>query len=137
MPIRPDRAPAPGTTALMEALHGSLSTPRLNSYLMAANQNAEKAVALYLWNTSMGQSLHYPLEIAEVAFRNSILRALTAEYTADWIVNPACLDILGEPRLREINKAKERARKIWPEEEEPTVDQVVSCSMFGFWVALL
>lgn len=84
MPIRQPNNVAPVTPALMTAFARTVSPERWSTYQRAAGFNDDLAHRLYLWNASIGQSFHYPLQSVEVALRNVVHAALSAIYGPNW-----------------------------------------------------
>src|SRR5271165_2695883 len=71
--------------ALIDALNVSISRDRLATYLTAVGHvDTERALKLYLWNTSIGEAFHLPIQGVEVALRNAINLALSAEFGTNW-----------------------------------------------------
>lgn len=134
MPIRQDYSSAP-TEGLIPALEKTLSAARLQVYLQATGFQQDKALSLYLWNVALGQSFHFPLQIAEVSLRNALQAVLVAEFGENWWTLSDCRVVLGPERTSDIVTAMGRLRKIF--EKEPNGDQIISGLMFGFWVAIM
>jgi hypothetical protein len=135
MPIRQDRNGDQLTPELMAAFAQTVSMPRWQTYLKAAGFRQNVAISLYLWNVSMGQSFHFPLQVVEVALRNVIHGALTRRIGLDWWSSAAGRQFLDPERCQEIDRVAQRIRRKY--EIEPHADQVVASLTFGFWAALL
>lgn len=129
-------------------LERSLSLARLSPYRRAAADDRE-AIGLYLWNMDLSQALQPSLHAIEVAFRNSIHAAGSAQFGAfDWFRDPAHLNLLSRER-RMLDGAVDQlwqagghdVRRIrqgrLPAPPLPGVDDHIAALTFGFWVALL
>lgn len=119
-------------TTLINALEGSLSPDRLQSYLTAAGGDKTKALQLYMWNTDLSAALYQPLQGLEIALRNAFHRELTNIYGSDWY--DRIPHILTERSNDNITKAKKditsRGKTVIP-------PRIVAELSFGFWVSLL
>lgn len=71
-------------SAKLAAIEKAISAPRLNRYLSMAGGDLERAIKLHNWNTKLGSSLHLPLQLFELLFRNKLDATLTAKYGSDW-----------------------------------------------------
>ena len=135
MPLRQEGIQLPLTKNLIAALNKALSPARLHPYLEAAGFKEEAAISLYLWNAAVGQSFHFPLQVAEVVLRNTVTIALSREFGSNWWNENACKACLGDERCEDLTDAAVRAQKVY--QCAPTADHMTSILMFGFWVALL
>jgi len=75
--------------AATEALTGAFSTDRLGTYLRVTGDPVG-ALRLHGWDTAISAAFYGPLQCLEVAFRNSVSRALTRTYGPTWFDNPHC-----------------------------------------------
>lgn len=135
MPIRQDRIPDPVTPALMMAFNRAVSPERWRTYQRAAGFHDDLAHRLYLWNASVGQSFHFPLQTAEIALRNVIHAALSALYGMAWSSDAACRAMLRVKQVDDIAKAERRHYAIY--RQPPTTPQIVASLSLGFWVSML
>lgn len=135
MPIRQQQLPPNLSAALMAAFGRTLSPDRWRTYQIASGFNDDLAHRLYLWNAAIGQSFHFPLQSVEVALRNVVHQALTAEYGVDWPKDQACQAGLGQYLLSDIAKAEQRHRRKYG--RLPTTPQLVASLSLGFWVSAL
>lgn len=71
--------------SVLDALDASLSSARIGPYLARAAGDRELAIRLYLWNARLAKAFLYPLQIAEVATRNSMHRVISGVYGRDWL----------------------------------------------------
>ncbi len=76
-----------------QQLINNIPTPRFQTYLAAANQDPEKALALYQWNIDVAAAVTSTLAIVEVALRNTIDQQLRKWNiikggTYEWITRP-------------------------------------------------
>ncbi len=125
----------PISPRLIQALKTAVSPERWHTYEIAAGFDQDRAHALYLWNASIGQSFHYPLQSVEVCMRNAIHRALVAVYGNDWCNDPACRGSMQSRQDQEIADAADRRLKMYG--TSATTPQIVASLTFGFWIAIL
>lgn len=76
-----------------QQLINNIPTPRFQTYLAAANQDPEKALALYQWNIDVAAAVTSTLAIVEVALRDTIDQQLREWNTIqggthEWITRP-------------------------------------------------
>jgi hypothetical protein len=135
MPIRQDRIIEPLSPAMTAALSRTISPERWRTYLIAAGFDEELAQRLYLWNASIGQSFHFPLQSVEVALRNVLHGVLSAQYGGQWSTDNGCRAILRQQQLDDISKARQRLKRIHG--GPPSTPQLVASLSLGFWVSLL
>jgi hypothetical protein len=113
-------------TQLLAALEGGLSRPRLSTYVTAASGDQRRAMLLYLWNCRLAKAFLFPLNIAEVATRNSMHRALSDEFGGpQWILDPPF------PLTAESQASRERALSRL--KNGPHSDGLVAALTFDFW----
>jgi hypothetical protein len=119
---------------LINALKVSISSDRLATYLKAAGFDDERGLNLYLWNATVGEAFHLPIQAVEVGLRNCINFALCAEFGFDWWKNTAFLTSIDRERSVDISTAERRIRN---RNHVPVTSQVVATLSFGFWVGML
>ncbi|MCH8684205.1 hypothetical protein [Pedomonas mirosovicensis] len=135
MPIRQDRPPSPLPLNLLLALNRTVSQDRWRTYLIAGGFDEHLAHRLYLWNVAVGQSFHYPLQSVEVALRNVIHNALSADYGPEWCSSRDCGRMLGQGAVLAIEKTARLHQSKYG--HRPNTTQVVASLSLGFWVKLL
>lgn len=135
MPIRQDPIVATLSAELKRAFARSISISRWNTYLNSAGQDEDRALRLYLWNATVGQSFHFPLQAVEIALRNVVNEALCSQFGPDWSQNTACRIHIGKRARDDIDKAKQQFFKKY-RNPNPTTDQIVASLTFGFWATL-
>lgn len=112
-----------------------LSSERLGSYAVGQGgspPDLSATLARYLLNMALCESLYSPLQLCEIALRNSIhshLSALMARF--DWYDDPRF--ILTPWAAGEVAKAK---FKILKTRKPMTAGRVVAELQFGFWISL-
>jgi len=112
-------------------ISGTLSVERLAAY--GSQDHADECTILsrYLWNMSVCESLYSPLQICEVALRNSLHNYLTSRYGEHWYDNGTLsLTNYGET---EVRKARVRLKK---EKKPQSSGSIVASLQFGFWTHL-
>lgn len=105
-----------------------VSQERLDAY---RQDGADEATTLgrYLWNAALSESLYSPLQMAEVALRNAVHKALKKEFQApDWF-GKAKLTSWDE---EQVKKAKQNIQK---RGKTVTPDRIVAELNFGFWTS--
>lgn len=110
-----------------------LSEPRFGVFLIAADHDHERAVALHEWHADMSNALFAAIRMFEVLLRNSIDRALgagqpQAPLHQTWLFD---LGILQPIAVKQVVVAVERLGR-----REPTRSGVVAMLPFGFWASL-
>jgi hypothetical protein len=134
MPIRQAKISTEINDVLHVALLRTIAAPRLKTYMAAADQDRNRALALYLWNAAVGQSFHFPLQAVEVGLRNCINPHLCSAFGASWWDATLFRTWVTHERAAEIDLAVKRLRA----RGKPVVtDQVVATLSFGFWVGML
>lgn len=113
----------------------AISPERWRTYEIAAGHDQNRAHALYLWNASVGQSFHYPLQSVEVCMRNAIHRALVSAHGPNWCNDAACRAALQPRQDQEIAEAARRRLRLY--KTAATTPQIVASLTFGFWIAML
>lgn len=125
--------PKPGEVqaTFFKNVAAALSVERLESYA-ADDVSPTVSLSRYLLNLALCESLYSPLQLCEVALRNSLHRHLTAKLgREDWYDAAAFpLTAWGQ---EEIKKAKE---KIAAANHPVTPGRVVAELQFGFWTSL-
>lgn len=119
---------------MLQKLETTISAQRLSTYMLAANHNETRALALYRWNTCLGECFHLPLQAVEIAFRNRINAVLTLEFCADWWCDPAFLALASPYQQKEIKSSQDRISKTG---RSVSTGQIVAGLSFGFWVSML
>jgi hypothetical protein len=120
------------TQSINKSLEITLSTERLEIYLVEKSTNLDVALTLYEKNTRLSEAFYTPLQCVEVCLRNTIDARLSNVYGADWFLSGK--PPFSEDSLRMIEEALEELRK---DGQEPSHGQVVAELKFGFWVGLL
>jgi hypothetical protein len=135
MPIRQVNIPEPLTAELTAAFARTISPERWKTYERASGFRADSAHRLYLWNASVGQSFHFPLQTVEVSLRNVIHLALVDIFGPNWSAKPACRNMLHPRQAENITKAERRHYSI--HNAAASTPQIVASLSLGFWVSLL
>ncbi|RWD33482.1 hypothetical protein [Mesorhizobium sp.] len=119
---------------LIVAFQRTITPARMAPYLAAAGFKQQRAVNLYLWNTMMGQSFHFPMQTLEVALRNSIASVFAHKYGDKWWRESVARNFLDERSVDELSVARKRLRR---RGINPNSDEMVAGLSFGFWAAML
>jgi hypothetical protein len=117
------------------------------TYLLAADGDQRKALALYEWNIRASGALYEALALVEVVLRNTIHDQMTSWHSREgrprtWLDDPARL--LEQRAKDDIATARRRAER-WrsvagvptPTRPNPPSGAVVAELSFGFWRYLL
>lgn len=118
----------------LKAIYRALSPERVATYYIAAGRDDARAMRLYLWNARIGEAFHLPIQAVEVALRNSVNCALTAEFGDEWWRNPAYLKLIDHDREVDLATVQRRIRN---RKLEENTGQIVAGLSFGFWVGML
>lgn len=108
------------------------SQERLEGYLNHSRCNSDKTEALiaYSWNIKLSQALYPPLQILEIALRNSVHNAISENFQTEyWFEMP----FLHNREKERINQAKESLQK---EKKKADSGRIVAELSFGFWTSL-
>ena len=114
------------------SLLNTLSEPRLSTYLIAANQNQERAFKIYLWNARLSKALRFPLEVTEVTVRNRIHYALCDRWGDQWPASPQFERVAADKTLEKLEVAKRDVGR-----KRHQTEKIVAALSFGFWTAIL
>jgi hypothetical protein len=110
-----------------ERLEAVLAVERLDAFRQG-EATAIVTLSRYLWNMSLCESLYSPLQMAEVALRNSIHTALTDQYSReDWYEESGVM-------LPWQEKLVDKALKKFARPDLPvSAGKIVAELHFGFW----
>lgn len=112
-----------------ESVTRALATERMEAYRQHDGADSNTTLARYVWNMALCEALYSPLQVAEIALRNSQHRALSQRYqTEDWFA-------AAEPHLLDWQKTKiAEARQTLTAQDKPvTPGRIVAELSFGFW----
>ncbi|WP_349368525.1 Abi family protein [Salinarimonas sp.] len=112
-------------------MEAALSLERFARYVIWAENDRERALALYELNARLSESLYIPLQILEVALRNRIHERMSKLHGKGWFEVD---DLLKAPNQREqvATAIEDLAR----EGKGPTPGRVVAALSFSFWTAM-
>jgi len=112
-----------------------MSPARLARFLGPAKGDRNRAIRLYIWNAHLSREFYLPIQLTEVALRNSIHKQLTSIFGDSWFENPSFASAVPVRTQEEMRKvaAFERGQR----RAAFTVDHVVAGLSFGFWLSLL
>lgn len=123
----------PFTPQEITDLPNVFSPPRFATYLQAKNNIPAGALALYQWNLELSAAFIVPLQICEVAVRNSIADAIEMVHGPNWPRSNGFIRRLPNPR-RHFNPTTELLNVI---RVQPTTGKVVAELKFVFWESML
>jgi hypothetical protein len=114
------------------SLERARSPVRLQRYITLAGGDRVLALRLHIWNANLGDSLHLPLQVFELLFRNALNDQLARRFGDDWYDRRFNLS---ETRtLSTIQAAKD---SLTNQGRAVTPSAVIAQFTFGFWVTLL
>lgn len=115
-----------------DQIQPALAVERLDAY---RQDQAEPRVALarYLWNMALCESLYSPLQMVEIALRNALQRSLENHFhSPHWYDVPACWHLLTSTQQSQIDVAKQNLAR----QNKPLAPgRIVAELTFGFWTA--
>lgn len=113
--------------AFFQQVEAILATERLDAYRQDGVPPAT-TLARYLWNMALCESLYSPLQMAEIALRNSLHRSLAVRcHRPDWY------DVItGLPQWQQAQLADARAQ-LTKNGKPVTPGRMVAELHFGFW----
>ncbi|MEI7668808.1 MAG: Abi family protein [Pseudomonadota bacterium] len=112
-------------------LKNAISEDRIKPYLAMTSNDESQAIILYLQNLDLSRDLYYNLHWLEIILRNSINKALSNSYGANWYEKHrnAFADI-------EKSKIDKAISQIIIDNKEVNNSNVVANLTFGFWVSI-
>jgi hypothetical protein len=113
------------------AIDSALSNGRINRYLTVARGDRVLALRYYLWNSELCEAFYIPLQLAEIAARNCILKAVVARYGTNWYADEAFRKQLAPECLADLNQSIRDERK--QHGSGMTHEHVASSVSFSFW----
>jgi hypothetical protein len=119
----------------LASIEKTLSPARLDRYLGAAKGDKNRAIRLYIWNADLSREFYLPIQLTEVALRNSIHNRLTALYGNLWFEARGLISAVPERSRVEVTKIASLER--FQRGPAFTIDHVVAGLSFGFWLSLL
>ena len=117
----------------IKSLEISISPERLSTYLRHTNNHKEKALKLYLQNTTISADFYILLQHIEITLRNALHNMLKDHFSQEnWYECKKCS--LAESESKLIEKARKR---VGERHEYIKTPHVIAELSFGFWVSLL
>jgi hypothetical protein len=115
-----------------EKIQPALAAERLDAY---RQDQAEPLVALarYLWNMALCESLYSPLQMVEIALRNALQHSLESHFRSPhWYDVASCWQWFTATQQNQINEAKQSLGR----QGKPLAPgRIVAELTFGFWTA--
>ena len=116
--------------AFFQQLETILAAERIDAYRQDGAAPA-LALARYLWNVALCETLYSPLQIAEVALRNAVHRSMQARCATDqWYDLPAARLLLWQQ-----TQVSEARQKLLAAGKPDTAGRMVAEMHFGFWTS--
>lgn len=123
------------TPAVRTAIENTLSPQRLGRYLVAAKDDPNLAMRLYVWNARLCEAYYLPCQFAEVAVRNRLHFLLQRRFACDWHRDPAFVSPLPVRWKNELDFAIKDCTR--DHGRAMTVNHIVGSMSLGFWCHLL
>lgn len=112
----------------------AISVSRFATYLKAAGNNHQRALAIYKWNLDVSSLLFVVIQLAEIALRNAVGLSLEKRYGVAWHTNAAFMNSLTQSSRDQITQVKTNlARVRYPY----AVGDVIANLSLGFWTHLM
>lgn len=108
-----------------------LSPERLSTYLKKCEDDENRALELYSWNTRASAGFYPLLQGLEIALRNSIHTQLTCDYRENWYSS----EIKDTYSKGEIDKVIKKLRR-HQQNKNITPSDIIANLSLGFWVSL-
>lgn len=115
-----------------EDIERAVSEERFAPYVLASFGDKREALALYELNMRVSASLYGPMQILEIALRNSFHAALTDAYGPWWFDRG---DVIWE--LFQRRRLADAHLDVVREKKPLTPGRIVASLMFGFWTSCL
>lgn len=113
----------------------TISPARLSKYLIEAKGNLPLALRLYFWNNSLCAAFYGPLQLAEVAIRNAVIKPVLTRFGQSWHQSQKFHGILNKFQSKQLKDAFDKEQK--QHGHQTTSEHVTSALPFGFWVGLM
>ena len=114
--------------AFFQQIEAILAAERLNAYRQDG-VTAEVTLARYLWNMALCEALYSPLQIAELALRNSLHRCLSLRFSSDQWYDLAAAK-LPSWQIQQVESARQ---KLLDGGKPSNPGRIVAEMHFGFW----
>jgi hypothetical protein len=121
------------------AIPAVLSPARFQTFLIARDNNALRALQLYQWNAQISAEFLYPLHVFEICLRNAVANAAGSAYRSDeWPWSTAfemSLPTTHSPQ-RFSPRRELVATRDWRPRPRQTTGKVIAELKFAFWVSM-
>jgi len=115
-------------------IQAHLGHDRLTHYMTATAGDIRRAIALYVWNTTVSAAFYGSLQALEVGLRNGMHVALSNSYGATWHDNQSFLALDSTGGLsKDIQDAKD---ELLGRNQVQDTPHIVAQLHFGFWTQL-
>lgn len=108
-------------------IKNSLSEERFTPYLKQADNDAEYAFRLYLYNARLAKAFLFPLHILEVTIRNRMSSVFVTDYGLNWPHEQSFRSALSQESLKSLDKGISRSKS------KNNTSDIVSELTFDFW----
>ena len=138
--MQPPVGPLPNC---LPQIRRALSDARLDAYRISPQETELDLLARYAWNMALSSALYGPIQLLEVALRNSLHAALTHHYGGNpyWYrlphaFSPRVFGQKSDPRP-EVSRALARVGQVTQPLAADEPGRLVAELNFGFWTLLL
>src|SRR5215207_2644686 len=121
----------------LPGIRNVLSGPRLDAYRAGPSEDELDLLARYAWNMALGAALYMPLQLLEVALRNTLHAALMQHYGGNprWYPLRHAFQTTGS--WDKAREAMQRVAKVTSLANRDAPGRVVAELDFGVWTSLL
>jgi hypothetical protein len=119
---------------MTHSLIAAISNERFRTYLISANYNQKRALALYAWNMKISASFYPLLALIEICLRNQIEPKLQSVFSSNWWKDHNLHSLLGSKGKGILLRAE---GKIRDQRNNITSGRITAELSFGFWVNML
>lgn len=131
------QVPSSPIPTCLPSIRRVLSDPRLDAYRSQTSQDELDLLAGYAWNMDLGSALYMPLQILEVALRNSLHSALTQHHGGNERWYQLRYAFQEQETWDKVQKTTRRVAKVTNLSSPDAPGRVVAQLDFGFWTTLL
>lgn len=119
---------------LTDRVVSAISAERFSTYMIAAGHDADRALALYLWNLRLSSAFHPLLACVEVCLRNRVERTMVRCFGPEWWKAQLLANLMGRKGTGLLTKAVGTLRD---RDRIPDSGRVTAELSFGFWCGML
>jgi hypothetical protein len=99
---------------VLDTIEKTMAPARLARYMGAAKGDKNRALRLYIWNAHLSREFYLPIQLTEVALRNSIHAQLSNLHGANWFEAPRLTTAVPTRTLDEMKKIEVHPVRLTP-----------------------